>query len=374
MKIVHVIPNLLKGGAERLCIDICNELSTKEGVEIKLVVLSEENLYPELTENIDIVYCPVTFNLSLSKKNKIDISSYTNFIDLYQPDVVHSHLYRAELISREKTNKNTRYFSHLHDNMPQLLKGGGGTILRKEKITNFFERTRLLKKYAKCNNQFISISRDTTSYFKHNLPENLRNITLIQNAINLSQFLRPNNWIKKNDEKLKLVSIGSLVNKKNHLFLIEIVEELIEKGLNPQLSILGEGPNRTRLETEIEDRKLKEHIHLKGNVSRVEEFLWDADIYVHSASYEPFGLVLLEAMAAGIPCVSIDGGGNRDIIINEENGFIIKKGNTALFTEAIVRLSTDDSFYNNIVTNGLKHVQDFGIKEYVDKLISCYKG
>ena len=45
---------------------------------------------------------------------------------------------------------------------------------------------------------------------------------------------------------------------------------------------------------------------------------------MHSASYEPFGLVLLEAMAAGIPCVSIDGGGNRDIIINGENGFIIE--------------------------------------------------
>ena len=85
MKIVHVIPNLLKGGAERLCIDICNELIKRDGVEVKLVVLSEENLYADLTENIDIVHCPVTFNLSISKKNEIDISSYSDFIDSYPP-------------------------------------------------------------------------------------------------------------------------------------------------------------------------------------------------------------------------------------------------------------------------------------------------
>ncbi len=304
MKIVHVIPNLLKGGAERLCIDICNELIKRDGVEVKLVVLSEENLYADLTENIDIVYCPVTFNLSLSKKNEIDISSYSDFIDAFQPDIVHSHLYGAEIISREKTNKKTRYFTHLHDNMPQLLKGQLTTFFSKEKITNYFERTRLLHQYSQCDNQFISISKDTSSYFKENLPKNLRSITLLQNAINLNQFTRPKSWNKKKDEQLKLVSVGSLVDKKNHVFLIEIVEKLIEKGLNPQLSILGEGPNRELLEREIEARKLKEYIHLKGNVSKVEEFLWDADIYVHSASYEPFGLVLLEAMAAGIPCVS----------------------------------------------------------------------
>ena len=153
---------------------------------------------------------------------------------------------------------------------------------------------------------------------------------MLQNAINLNQFTRPKSWNKKKDEQLKLVSVGSLVDKKNHIFLIEVVEKLIEKGLNPQLSILGEGPNRELLEREIEDRKLKEYIHLKGNVSKVEEFLWNSDIYVHSATYEPFGLVLLEAMASGIPCVSIDGGGNRDIIENEKNGFIIEKGNPEL--------------------------------------------
>jgi len=372
MKVVHVIPSLLKGGAERLCIDICNELRTREGIEIKLVVLSKENLYSEFTESIGIMHCPVTFNLSLSRKNEIDISSYSNFIEAYQPNVVHSHLYLAEIISRENTSEKTNYFTHLHDNMPQLLKGTAATFLSKGKITNYFERTRLLKKYAKCNNQFISISKDTSSYFNENLPRNLRNITLLQNAINLSQFSRPKNWIKKNDENIKLISVGSLVNKKNHLFLIDVVESLIKKGLNPQLSILGEGHNRELLETTIEDKKLEKHIHLKGNVNKVEEFLWDADIYVHSASYEPFGLVLLEAMAAGIPCVSIDGGGNRDIIINDENGFIIEKGNTELFTESAVRLYKDEVLRQKIVFNALKYVSNFGIKEYVDKLISIY--
>ena len=48
-------------------------------------------------------------------------------------------------------------------------------------------------------------------------------------------------------------------------------------------------------------------ITLHGNVDFVEKYLWDSDIYVHPALYEPFGLVLLEAMAAGLPVVSLDG-------------------------------------------------------------------
>ena len=144
MKIVHVIPNLLKGGAERLCIDICNELISREGNEVRLVVFSPENLYPELTENIKIVHCPITYNLSILKRNEIKISSYTDFINSFQPDVIHSHLFKAELITREKINKNIRYVSHLHDNMPQMVKGKLSTLLSKQSFTNFYERRRLL--------------------------------------------------------------------------------------------------------------------------------------------------------------------------------------------------------------------------------------
>ena len=62
MKILHVIPNLLKGGAQRLVIDICNELTIKEGLECKILVLRNYvNEFQYCSSTLDITYCSVSF-------------------------------------------------------------------------------------------------------------------------------------------------------------------------------------------------------------------------------------------------------------------------------------------------------------------------
>jgi glycosyltransferase involved in cell wall biosynthesis len=76
----------------------------------------------------------------------------------------------------------------------------------------------------------------------------------------------------------------------------------------------------------------------EGNVNNVEQYLWDADIYVHTATYEPLGLVLLEAMAAGLTVVTLDGGGNRDLMIDGKNGYLLYDENQNLFVDKILNL------------------------------------
>ena len=74
MKILHVIPNLLKGGAQRLVIDICNELSNKESLDCKILVLSNSNNeFQYCSSTLDITFCSVTFKLSMFRKNQIKI-------------------------------------------------------------------------------------------------------------------------------------------------------------------------------------------------------------------------------------------------------------------------------------------------------------
>ena len=102
MKILHVIPNLLKGGAQRLVIDICNEISKKESLECKILVLNKSNNeFHYCSSTLDITYCSVSFKLSIFKKNQINIDSYENFIDEFKPEIIHSHLYFSELVCHE---------------------------------------------------------------------------------------------------------------------------------------------------------------------------------------------------------------------------------------------------------------------------------
>ena len=75
MNIIHIIPNLSKGGAERLVLDICQELTKREGVQVLLVTFSNENQYPEIMLDVPCKVAEVSINLSLWKSNKINVSS-----------------------------------------------------------------------------------------------------------------------------------------------------------------------------------------------------------------------------------------------------------------------------------------------------------
>ena len=73
-KIIHVIPNLKKGGAERLVLDICNQSRNEKSIEVKLITFSKENEYSFLTKSIDWEIIPSYFTPSLTKKDRIEIN------------------------------------------------------------------------------------------------------------------------------------------------------------------------------------------------------------------------------------------------------------------------------------------------------------
>ena len=87
-------------------------------------------------------------------------------------------------------------------------------------------------------------------------------------------------------------------------------------------------------------------------MKNVEDYLKNANLYVHPANYEPLGLVIIEAMASGLPVISFDGNGNRDLMIHGENGYIFQEENAKLFAEKIIDLMNDSEKYEQIVDLG----------------------
>ena len=189
MRILHVIPNLLKGGAQRLAIDICNELTKIDKVECKLLVLSEsKNEFNYCSSNIQIIYCKVKFKLSFFRRNIIEIDEYEKIVNEFNPEIIHSHLYFAELICHENPKKNIQYISHLHSNNLVFKKPNIKMFWNKELIYRYYEKIRLKRKYYKSNKKHIAISRDTFNYFKDNIPNHSKNIWILPNGINLERF------------------------------------------------------------------------------------------------------------------------------------------------------------------------------------------
>jgi glycosyltransferase involved in cell wall biosynthesis len=368
MKILHIIPSLAKGGAERITLDIVSGLAVSPGVEVALVVFRNENTYPFLTEEIDFKIIPSYYIPSLKGKGKKEVRELQEFIDTFQPTVIHSHLFETEMVlSQIKLSNGVKRVVHFHDNMFQLKKVNFKKRVKKATLTNYYERQLVLKSWRKANTQTIAISKDTEKFILSNIPKRFKT-TFLKNGIHVKRFENNNKVLKEN----RLVIIGSLVDKKGQDLAIETMGELVKRGFDYQLDLLGDGKNFKKLARLIEKLKLENHVFLHGNVDFPEEYLHRARIYLHTAKYEPFGLVLLEAMAAGLPVVCTDGYGNRDLIKEGKNGFMVKDRNPSLLADKIELLMGDDALRENMGTFANRYSHKFDISTYIKELMQVY--
>ena len=139
------------------------------------------------------------------------------------------------------------------------------------------------------------------------------------------------------------------------------------------MNILGEGANRALLQNQIDQLGLHNSVTLHGNVEYPEQFLKRSILYIHTAIYEPFGLVLIEAMACGLPIVCTDGKGNRDLIQEGENGFMIWEREPKLLADKIELLLKNDSLRIEMGDKARDFAQQFGLEKYVESLLTFYK-
>jgi len=385
IRITHAIESIaLGGGAERLVMDLCKELKSRENISIQLLVFKSPSYYgyanaglweKEIAKFLTpvICNCVVKFNIVGIPNN--NITEYVNQIKSFDPHIIHSHLLQPELITRAHLFKDVVYFTHLHDNLSLFEKKRLFKSTSRTDISNFFIRKWLMNQYEKCNNYFISISNDTFNYLDENLPDKLHtNIISLPNAIDTKRFKNiSSKKIASKELELRLVSIGSLVPKKNQVFLIEVVKELERIGYSVFLKLLGDGSERIIIEQEIKGLGLGEKVELLGYTDDVEKELEWANVYVHAATYEPFGLALVEAMAAGLPVVALNGKGNKNLIESGKNGYLIEKNDPTVFAEKIVAIVANQTLYVSMSENAKDFAERYDIKNYVDRLLDIYK-
>lgn len=133
-----------------------------------------------------------------------------------------------------------------------------------------------------------------------------------------------------------IVNAGRLSKQKNQKLLIDIVGELSKEIKGIKLIILGDGPLKEELSSYIADTGLSGLVELKGNVDNIEEYYAQADIFALSSIYEGVPLVILEAMAAGLPVITTDVGGIKDIL--GEGGILIPSGDKERYIVSLRKL------------------------------------
>ena len=156
----------------------------------------------------------------------------------------------------------------------------------------------------------------------------------VNNGIDIQRFHR------KKHEKFTLINVARQDDNKNQAALIRCFARLHEHAHGTKLLLLGDGVNHQRLKDLAEELGIADSVEFTGNVANTEEYYAISDVYVQTSFREAMPLSVLEAMAAGLPIVSTNVGGLRDVV--QDNGILIPAGDDEALYAAIKQIYMQD--------------------------------
>lgn len=166
-------------------------------------------------------------------------------------------------------------------------------------------------------------------------------------------------WLK-NKEMPVVLSVGRLAKQKNYPLMIEAFSRLRERQ-DVRLIILGEGPERPTIEQRIKDLGVENWVSLPGFYSNPWAEMAKADVFALSSEEEPFGLVLVEAMACGLPVVASCalGNGPQSVLDDGKYGCLVPEADAQLLSEQLEKILSDGVLRSEMIHLGQKRCKDF---------------
>lgn len=206
----------------------------------------------------------------------------------------------------------------------------------------------ILKKLKRCD-AFVTLTSHDAEEWK-----GLKNIQIIPNPLPCIPARHSTLQNKR------IISVGRLEPQKGYDLLINAWAIVSGKHPDWHLDIYGDGGVREKLQAQVEELHLQQTCAINPATTEIYSHYIDSSIYVMSSRYEGFGLVLIEAMSCGLPCISFDCPyGPADIINNGEDGILVDPGNIVKMAEAICFLIENESVRQDYGQKALRNVQRY---------------
>lgn len=173
-----------------------------------------------------------------------------------------------------------------------------------------------------------------------------------------------------------ILGAGRFVDWKGFEYLIEAYADFINHGaaVDTCLWLVGDGPEMARYKNLAEKLGLNEKASFHGFASDIRPWLWASDIFVQpSQEPEGFSLMLLEAMAAGLPSIATNIGGTIDIIKDGENGWLMCTGKDNGLAEKLDQILSDEAALYAIAAKALESASAFNVHSIAAETIALYQ-
>ena len=334
MKLVYIFSSFAaKGGTERIFCDKMNWLAEVAGYEIVFVTYEQGNhpfAYP-LSNKIRHVDLNTRFfttgTMPLLKRIRFKFTMPRLFkhrlrklLDEIQPDVVVSTTY-ALFLFREILSQPYRHVVESHVCYYQLL------LQKKFTHISWLDRKiarHLLEMLKRCEKVVVLTHKDAACWKGYD------NIEVIHNVV--TNY--PEKITDVADRPKRIIAVGRLHAQKGFDLLIQSWQLIAARHPDWQLVVYGHGGDLQKLQQQLEKAGLTSSMTFAGATDNIYKEYQDSAFYVMSSRYEGWGLVLVEAMSCGLPCVSFDCPyGPSDIIRDGEDGFLVENGNIQQLAE-----------------------------------------
>jgi len=193
-------------------------------------------------------------------------------------------------------------------------------------------------------------------------------------GVDLNAF--PPRPFRPNPAPFRIVCAGRLAAVKGQHVLIAAMAALVKEGRDVRIRLAGDGPDRLALRQDVEKRELADRVSFEGNVNqdKLLDLYRESDALVLSSFAEGLPVVLMEAMAMEIPCVTTWVNGIAEIVRHETDGLLVPPGDAQALARAIGRLMDDAELRRTLGQKArLKILEKFDLRRNTEHLADVFR-
>ncbi|MFB3926344.1 MAG: glycosyltransferase [Syntrophales bacterium] len=364
LKILHVTHSLDMGGLERVVVDLARGL-TRVGHRVDICCLNGRGTLAEEAEREGIMV------YSLKKKPGVEWLlpvKLSKIIRRGYYDIVHTHNEAGAIYGvPAAVLSNVKNIVHTEHGKEPSYRNKRRLCLAEKCLLRMVDR-------------IVTVSKNLKDYMAASMNMEPDCIRVILNGIDISKFsgrdrrtqMRKSLGIANED--FVIGTISRIVPLKNHEFLLNIFKELRNHVPGIRLVIVGDGPLRDDIEKSALDKGIGRSVYFLGERRDTPELLSLFDLFMLPSFTEGVSLTLLEAMAAGVPVIASDVGGNSEVIEKGISGILIRLDNPAKWIEETVRLIRKKEERMEISSSAVQSVKKrFGVEIMIAEYEKVYQ-
>lgn len=321
--------SLRRGGPQRVVYNLVHGLATK-GLEVDLVQAVKRSEQPPLPLNVNVVWLG-------ARRVSTSILALAHYLQRRRPRVMLSVMEHPNIVAvwaREVSRVPVRLVLSEH------------TVLSGSRMEGLGLKAEIIKRLTRHTypraDRIIAVSNGVAEDLRRRLGHREDLISVIYNPVITDEMFRQaeepvaHPWFTESQDPI-ILAVGRLSPEKDFGTLLHAFAK-VRRALPAKLVILGEGPERSRLESLAVSLNISHVVSMPGFVSNPYPYMKRADVFVLSSVREGLPTALIEAMALGTPVVATDcETGPREILRNGQLGRLVNVGDAGMLAEAIVK-------------------------------------